>query len=92
MTTIPPEKILFGQFLIENKIITLHMLKRALEIQAGENSETLKESHRLLGQILFENFHVFKNRLELNTYLNKYKQFKEQVEQIRFDAKNYGCQ
>lgn len=87
---IPPDKLLFGQFLIENKIISHQILEKALKEQAKESSEILKDSHRLLGQILLEEFNVFRGRLELNTYLKKFKQFKDDIEKLRYDAKIFG--
>ena len=83
--------ILFGQFLLDQKKVTKETLDRALEKQAREDSSTLRESHRLLGSILLEDFSVFKNRVELNKYITKFNSFKEEMEAIMYEAKTYGA-
>lgn len=82
---IPPNKILFGQFLVDEKKITQEVLKQALQKQDEEKDQIMKESHRLLGQILFEDFKAFKDRLELNRYLNKFHEYKSKMEQIYYE-------
>jgi hypothetical protein len=84
---IPPNTILFGQFLIEKKKIDQAKLNAALEIQKKEDSLNLRQSHRLLGVILLENLHVFKDRIELNHYLQEYSSFREDVEARIYKAK-----
>jgi hypothetical protein len=82
----PPDKVLFGQYLVEQKKITPDILKRALQIQEKEGgSARLRESHRLLGQILLEDFHVFKNRVELNRYIVEFNEYKEYVQEKYFE-------
>ena len=85
-----PNTVLFGQFLVDQKKITREILARALAKQKYEESKTLRDSHRLLGQILLEDFHVFKDRVELNHYLIKFNEYKVEIEQIMFEAKTYG--
>lgn len=85
---IPPDQILFGQFLIDKKKITFDRLKLALEIQAKERDKIMKESHRLLGQILLQDFHVFKDRVELNKYLNEFHEYKSTMEQMYYELHN----
>jgi hypothetical protein len=84
---IPSNKVLFGQFLIEKKKINQAKLDAAMEIQKKEDSINLRESHRLLGTILMEDFHVFLNRIELNRYLQEYNDFREDVEARIYKAK-----
>lgn len=83
----PPDRILFGQFLIEKGKITEEQRDKALEIQAKEGSKTLRESHRLLGTILLQDFNVFNNRMELHKYLQEFIRFKEELERMRFEAR-----
>jgi hypothetical protein len=83
----PSNRLLFGQFLIEKKKINQAKLEAAIEIQKKEDSATLRESHRLLGTILLEDFHVFINRVELNHYLQEFNDFREEVEARLYKAK-----
>ena len=84
----PNDKILFGQFLIEKKKIDREILSRALEVQSHESDKILKKSHRFLGQILFEDFKVFKNRLELNKYIQRFHDYKDEYERMFFELEN----
>jgi hypothetical protein len=85
---VPPDQILFGQFLVDKKKITFDKLKSALEIQAKERDKTMKESHRLLGQILLQDFKVFESRIELNKYLNEFHEYKSDMEQMYYELHN----
>lgn len=76
---------LFGQFLIEKRKINDVILEKALGIQNLENKETLRQSHRLLGEILMDDFDVFSSRVELNRLLIEFKSFKSQLESQRTD-------
>ncbi len=71
---------LFGQFLIEKRKINDVILEKALDIQNLEMKETLRQSHRLLGEILMDDFDVFSSRVELNRLLIEFKTFKSQLE------------
>lgn len=84
----PPDRILFGQYLIEEKIIDMDILKKALEIQDTEKGQLMKDSHRLLGIILMQDFDVFKSRIELNRYMQKFIDFKEKMERVYYEARN----
>jgi hypothetical protein len=86
----PPEpRLLFGQFLLEKKKVDSEILKKALAKQEHDaESSTIKESHRFLGQVLLEDFSVFKNRVELNKYLVKFKEFKDKIEADRIELMN----
>jgi hypothetical protein len=86
----PSNRLLFGQFLIEKKKINQAKLDAAIEIQKKEDSATLRDSHRLLGTILLEDFHVFINRIELNHYLQEFGSFREDVEARLYKAKIEG--
>lgn len=85
-----PNSILFGMFLVDKKKINLEKLEAALNIQKKEDSSTLRQSHRLLGQILMDDFHIFKDRIELQKYLNDFNEYKVQMEQIKYEARIYG--
>lgn len=87
-SVIPPDKILFGQFLIDEKKLSMETLKAALETQSKEKDALMKESHRLLGQILFQDFNVFKDRLELNKYIKQFHEYKDNMEQIYYELRN----
>lgn len=77
------ERSLFGQFLIEKRKINQVILEKALDIQNLETKDTLRTSHRLLGEILIDDFNVFKSRVELNRYLIEFNEFKAQLESQR---------
>jgi hypothetical protein len=86
----PDGNILFGQFLIERKKINKEVLEAALDQQKKEDSDILRRSHMLLGQILIEDFHSFRNRVELQHYLNDFVEYKKEVETILSEARIYG--
>jgi len=86
----PDGNVLFGQFLVERKKLKKEVLDIALDRQKKEDSDTLRRSHRLLGQILTDDFHVFRNRVELQHYLNDFNEYKKEVETILSDARIYG--
>lgn len=74
---------LFGQFLIEKRKINESILEKALNVQNLESKETLRQSHRLLGEILMDDFNVFSNRVELNRLLIEFNDFKADLESQR---------
>lgn len=74
--------VVFGQFLIEFGKITSEVLYKALATQAQEHSLNLRTSHRLLGQILYEDHQIFKDRLELNQWLQKFQDYKNYIENL----------
>lgn len=76
---------LFGQFLIEKRKISETILEKALSVQNLESEETLRQSHRLLGEILMDDFNVFSSRVELNRLLIEFNDFKAQLESQRTD-------
>lgn len=76
---------LFGQFLIERRKINDIILEKALEIQNLESKEAMRQSHRLLGEILMDDFNVFSSRVELNRLLIDFNEFKAQIESQRTD-------
>lgn len=86
----PPEpRLLFGQFLLEREKVSREVLQRALAKQQHDaESSTIKESHRFLGQILLDDFGVFKNRVELNRFLIDFKDWKAKIEMERVELKN----
>jgi hypothetical protein len=77
------DRSLFGQFLIEKKKINQVILAKALDIQNQESKETLRQSHRLLGEILMDDLKVFSSRVELNRLLIEYNEFKAGIEKQR---------
>ncbi len=77
------DRSLFGQFLIEKKKINEIILEQALDTQNLESKETLRRSHRLLGEILMDDFNVFSSRVELNRLLIEFGTFKAQLEAQR---------
>lgn len=76
---------LFGQFLIEKRKINEAILIKALNVQDLESKEALRQSHRLLGEILMDDFNVFSSRVELNRLLIEFNDFKAQLENQRTD-------
>lgn len=83
---LPSNKFLFGQYLIREKKVKEETLKKALEVQAKEDREDLRQSHRLLGQILLKDFSIFKNRLELNEFIKDFSKYRDEVESILTQA------
>jgi len=75
----------FGQFLIKKKKVDPRILASALAIQDREITENMRRSHRLLGEILMDDFHAFSNRVELNRLLIEYNQYKIDKENQRTD-------
>ena len=87
LVVVPPDNILFGQYLIETKIVKKEIIEKALRKQDEEKNSTMKSSHRLLGQILMDDFGIFNSRLELNNHLKRYAHYKAKMEEIYFEAK-----
>jgi predicted signal transduction protein with EAL and GGDEF domain len=77
------DRSLFGQFLIERRKINEAILEQALNTQNQESKETLRQSHRLLGEILLDDFNVFSSRVELNRLLIEFNTFKSMLENQR---------
>jgi len=77
------DRSLFGQFLIEKRRINEVLLEKALDIQNLETKDSLRQSHRLLGEILMDDFNVFRSRVELNRLLIEFNQFKAGLENQR---------
>jgi len=75
----------FGQFLIKKKKVDPGILASALAIQDREITESMRRSHRLLGEILMDDFHAFSSRVELNRLLIEYNQYKIDKENQRTD-------
>lgn len=79
------DRSLFGQFLIEKRKINEVMLEKALDIQNLETKDSLRTSHRLLGEILMDDFNIFSSRVELNRLLIEFSEFKSRLESQRTD-------
>jgi hypothetical protein len=84
---VPPDRVLFGQYLIEHKKVDEETLKKALAIQMKESHAIMRDSHRYLGQILFEDFEVFKDRIELNRWVTNFHKYKTEIETMIAEAK-----
>ncbi len=84
-----PDRLLFGQFLIEKQKITKEMLYKALEIQKDED---ITDHPRMLGSILYNDFHAFENRIELKRYLDSFDNYRQEIRKIYLDAKIYGME
>ena len=80
-----PDHSLFGQFLIEKRKINEVILEKALDLQNTETNDSLRTSHRLLGEILMDDFNVFSSRVELNRLLIEFNDFKARLESQRTD-------
>lgn len=87
---LPPDRQIFGQFLIEVGKADSKTIQKAIKTQEEERSSTLRDSHRFLGKILLEDFRVFKNTVELNRYLKEYQKYKENVENYFFVASQFA--
>ncbi len=79
------DRSLFGQFLIEKRKINEVVLEKALDIQNLETKDTLRASHRLLGEILMDDFNVFSSRVELSRLLIEFSDFKSHLESQKTD-------
>lgn len=76
--------LLFGQFLVEVGKTDKDTIYKALKKQQQEEyTRDLQTSHRLLGRILLEDYGVFENRVELQHYLEQFKEFKIYIERMR---------
>jgi hypothetical protein len=81
------DNILFGQFLIEQQIITNNQLSQALKIQKRDN---LSDKPKMLGSILLNEFGVFEDRMELSSFLDKFKEFDKEMKEAYEIASTYG--
>jgi hypothetical protein len=81
MIEVKPQRpnLLFGQFLVEKKVITSDTLMLALKKQSQEKSDIMIKSERLLGQILIDDFEAF-DRLELVKLLKEFGEYKLAME------------
>jgi hypothetical protein len=78
--------LLFGQFLIDKKVITSEILMSALKKQVQEKSTVMSKSERFLGQILIEDFKIF-DRLILTKLLKEFNVYKIEIENEFYDLK-----
>ncbi len=83
-----PDRLLFGQFLIDNKKTSPAVLEKALEIQKIEH---MSDTPRMLGNILLNDFKTFKDRVELQHCLRKFDTFQLEMKNIFLEAKKYGA-
>lgn len=81
------DRLLFGQFLIEKKIINKSILGRAIEVQQKDN---IAHHPRMLGIILLNDFGVFENRIQLNRCLEEFEIYQENIREMYLTAKIYG--
>jgi len=81
------ERALFGEWLVRKGQLKPEVLEAALEIQNKEKSDVLRGSPRLLGQILLDDFKVFRNRMELNNALVDFAKVKAAI-LVRKEALN----
>lgn len=79
----PPERILFGQFLIDKRRINKTTLGYALNTQERER---MSDKPRMLGAILLNDFNVFKNRMELQRFLREFEEYKRLMQGIYDEA------
>lgn len=88
MSEIKPQlpNLLFGQFLIDKKVITSDVLMLALKKQVQEKSSVMTKSERLLGQVLIDDFNSF-DRLTLTKLLKEFNDYKLEMENQFYDLK-----
>ncbi|MCK5735316.1 MAG: hypothetical protein KAH21_02515, partial [Spirochaetaceae bacterium] len=87
MSSFNKERLVFGEWLIRKGRVDELALKSALEIQNAEKSDTLRKSPRLLGQILLDDFQVFRSRVELNNALIEFEKVKKAIEARKGELK-----
>lgn len=73
------ERTVFGEWLVRRGRLKPEVLEAALAIQNREKSDILRGSPRLLGQILLNDFRVFRNRIELNSALVDFEKVKAAI-------------
>ncbi len=76
---IQSDRLKFGQYLIDNKMLDMQTLAQALKIQEDEH---LTKHYRRLGIILWKNFGIFKDRTELYHYLVGFEKYRDEIEQV----------
>jgi len=81
------ERTVFGEWLVRRGRLMPEILEAALAIQNRERSDVLRGSSRLLGQILLDDFRVFRNRMELNGTLVDFEKVKAAI-LVRKEALN----
>jgi len=88
MEEIKPQlpNLLFGQFLIDKKIITSQVLMLALKKQLQEKNSILTKSVRFLGQILIDDFKSF-DRITLFKLLKEFDDYKVEMENQFYELK-----
>ena len=82
-----PDRLLFGQFLIDNEKTSPAILEKALDIQKVEH---MSDTPRMLGNILLNDFNVFNDRMQLQNCLKKFDTFQLEMKNIFLEAKKYG--
>jgi predicted RNase H-like nuclease (RuvC/YqgF family) len=82
-----PDKLLFGQFLMERRKVTQNVLDQAIEIQ---QQEKIADHYRMLGNILLHDFNVFNDRIDLKNHLKEFEAYKEEIREMYITAKKYG--
>jgi hypothetical protein len=85
MSLFPKERIVFGEWLVRKGRVDPAVLNSALEIQNVEKSDTLRTSPRLLGQILLDDFQVFRSRVDLNKALIEFEKVKAAIQVRKSD-------
>lgn len=82
----PSDTTLFGRFLIENRIISEETFTKALEKQMHESIKNFSsESYRFIGNILLEDFGVFKDRLQLHRVYLEFLKYKEYIQKQHYE-------
>lgn len=81
----PPERMLFGQFLLEQKRITGNELALALYKQSKER--ITHHTVRRLGDILLQDFQKFKDEADLKQALLEFKDYIAEMSRIYGDAR-----
>lgn len=81
----PPERMLFGQFLLEQKLLTGNEIALALYKQSKERIHN--HTVRRLGTILLEDYQVFKTEQDLQNALQAFRDYKEEMNSIYNDAR-----
>lgn len=82
--TKPPERMLFGQFLLESKKLTGNELAMALYQQSKQRHDY--RTTQYLGQILLDQG-IFENNDELNDYLEKFRDYNLEMLEVYNDAR-----
>ena len=81
------DRLMFGQFLIDLGRTDLQTLAKALKKQQLEG---LTKHHRRLGVILWKDYNVFVDRVDLYRVLADFEKYRDEIKQVYHSLEYYS--